>query len=119
MNTTSPNLSAVVTLPMQLGKSDFGEKQITDENSKPTRKRKRKADGKVAIGRHLAPGKERCDICKRGYTQLAHHKKTSHGPLKKPIECCGINFTTRHSFRTHRESGCNFRSSHNRLSTRC
>ena len=34
----------------------------------------------------LEPGKERWYICNRGFFQLAHHKRTSNGLLKKPVD---------------------------------
>ena len=60
-------------------------------------------------GRYLAPGKERCDICKRGFRNLLGHKKSAHGLLKNPILCCGIEFTTRQTLREHKRSVCDFR----------
>ena len=111
INTTAPNLSTAVTFPILLGESDIEGDKISDGKLKP------KSWGRGF--NQSAPGKERCDICGRSYFKLALHKKTSHGLLKKPIDCCGITFTTVHSFRTHRKSGCNFKSSHNRLSTGC
>lgn len=81
-----------------------------------TRKSKGKKACAATKGKYLEPGKERCDICNKAFSRLAHHKIVSHSLLKKHIECCGITFTTKHSFKTHRKSGCNFRMLHTRVS---
>ena len=62
-------------------------------------------------GRYLVPGKERCDICKRDFLNLLSHKKAAHDLLKKPIQCCGNEFTTRQGIRAHKRSVCAFRKS--------
>ena len=71
-----------------------------------TRKSRAKPEGK-----YLVPVKERCDVCKRDFFNLLGHKKSAHGLLKKPIECCGREFTTRQSLKEHKKSVCDFRNS--------
>ena len=62
-------------------------------------------------GKYLVPGKERCDICKRDFFNVLGHKKAAHGLLKKPIRCCGKEFTTRQDLREHKKIECDFRKS--------
>ena len=87
----------------------------TSTGIEPITTSKRKDKTVKPKGRRLQPGKERCDICGRDFFNLAQHKSSSHALLKKPVECCGITFTTGHSFKTHRKSGCSFKSKHKRL----
>ena len=79
----------------------------TKKNNKKPRAMKKSNDNtecKVANSKYLVPGKQRCDICKKDFFNLLGHKNAAHGLLKKPIECCGVKFTTRQDIKWHRKS---------------
>ena len=79
---------------------------ILGQHKGNTRKSRAKPDGK-----YLVPGKERCNVCKRDFFNLLGHKRAAHGLLKKPIQCCGREFTTRQDLREHKKTTCDFRNS--------
>ena len=54
-------------------------------------------------GKYLVPGKQRCDICNSDFYNVKVHKASAHKILKKPIECCGTQFTTKKDLKKHKK----------------
>ena len=112
LSSTAPLFQNTVAYP-----TSFGEDKLTVKDPESMTKTvdskgttSRKSRGKSG-GKYLVPGKERCDICKRDFFNLLGHQKAAHGLLKKPIQCCGREFTTRQEIREHKKFNCDFRNS--------
>ena len=111
LSATAPLLQSTVPYP-----DTYVEKIHNTTDSEYTQKTiKRKITNREKWtkpeGKYIVPGKERCNICKRDFFNLLGHQKAAHGLLKKPIQCCGREFTTRQDLRGHKKSECDFRNS--------
>ena len=107
-STTAPLLPSV-GVPFSYGSSinsatESKETKKINKKTRTTRKLSGNIDCKAVNSKYLVPGKQRCDICKKDFFNLLGHKTSAHGLLKKPIECCGIKFTTRQDIKWHKKS---------------
>lgn len=111
LSVTSPLFQNTVSYPIPYGEQHFTLPNPEPKNKTVKRKGATKQNRAKTEGKYLVPGKERCEICNRDFFNLLGHKTSAHGLLKKPIQCCGMDFTTRQVLRAHKKTVCEFRNS--------